>query len=331
MTFVGFYLSPQARFDPYQNRAVGLEKPGLTHVKASQARQMHAGWQANPEGNSMNYRTITTIVTDTNYSKGALEAAKVIATQHDAHLEVLCLGVDRSQQGFYYAGASAMVVQDNLAQAREEAMELETFARQSLAAHALPWSSAALTAQIVALNGVVAHRTRFADLTVLPRPYGEGRGHDAEAIVEAALFDGNVPVLVMPDGASYPQSVGNVVVAWNESPEALRAVRQALPFLKQADTVSIAVIDPPQHGPERSDPGGALSQLLARHGVRAEVSVLAKTMPRISDILNRHARDRDADMIVMGAYGHSRFRESILGGATRHMLEVAEVPIVLAH
>ncbi len=279
----------------------------------------------------MKYCTVTTIVTDTTHCKGSLEAAKVIAAQHDAHLEVLCLGIDRSQQGFYYAGASAMVVQDNLAQAREDAMELETFARQSLASHALPWSSDAITAQMVALNGAIAHRTRFADLVVMPRPYGEGRGHDAEAIVEAALFDGNVPVLVMPDGADYPAAVGNIVVAWNESPEALRAVRQAMPLLQQADTVSIAIIDPPQHGPERSDPGGALSQLLARHGVRAEVSVLAKTMPRISDILNRHARDKDADLIVMGAYGHSRFRESILGGATRHMLEVAELPIVLAH
>ena len=279
----------------------------------------------------MSYRTVTTIVTDTEHSIGALNAAKVIAQHNDAHLEVLCLGIDRSQQGFYYAGASAMVVQDNLAQAREDAMELETLARQSLAGHPLPWSSEALTAQMVALNGVVAHRTRFADLVVMPRPYGEGRGHDAEAIVEAALFDGNVPVLVMPDGATYPQSVGNIVVAWNESPEALRAVRQAMPLLKNADNVSIAVIDPPQHGPERSDPGGALSQMLARHGVRAEVCVLAKTMPRISDILNRHARDKDADLVVMGAYGHSRFRESILGGATRHMLEVAELPILLAH
>ncbi|WP_371168231.1 universal stress protein [Aliiroseovarius sp. 2305UL8-7] len=279
----------------------------------------------------MDYRTVTTIVTDTKYSHVSLEAAKAIATQHDAHLDVMCLGIDRSQQGFYYAGASAMVVQDNLAQARDDAMELEAWARNFLAPHPLPWSASAMTAQMVALNGAIAHRARFADLVVMPRPYGTGRDHDAEAIVEAALFDGNVPVLVMPDDATYPNTVKNVVVAWNESAEALRAVRQGLPFLKQAENVSIAVIDPPQHGPERSDPGGALSQLLARHGVRAEVSVLAKTMPRISDILNRHARDREADMVIMGAYGHSRFRESILGGATRHMLEVAEVPIVLAH
>ena len=105
----------------------------------------------------------------------------------------------------------------------------------------------------------------------------------------------------------------------------------ALPLLQAAHLVNIAVIDPPQHGPERSDPGGMLCQMLVRHGVKAEVSVLARSMPRISDVLNRHVRDMDADMLVMGAYGHSRFREAILGGATRNMLEMAEVPVLMAH
>ena len=93
----------------------------------------------------------------------------------------------------------------------------------------------------------------------------------------------------------------------------------------------IAVIDPPQHGPERSDPGGMLCQMLVRHGVKAEVSVLARTLPRISDILARHVRDQNADLLVMGAYGHSRLREAILGGATRNMLEQTEIPVLMAH
>jgi len=74
-----------------------------------------------------------------------------------------------------------------------------------------------------------------------------------------------------------------------------------------------------------------LSQYLARHGVHAEVSVLAKTLPRTSEVLSRHARDENADLIVMGAYGHSRFREAILGGATRNMLEMADIPVFMAH
>ena len=121
------------------------------------------------------------------------------------------------------------------------------------------------------------------------------------------------------------------MLAWSESIAALAAVRASLPFLTKADVVDIAIIDPPAHAADRSDPGGALAEMLSRHGVRGDVSVLAKTMPRISDVLCRHCEDKDADMLVMGAYGHSRFREAILGGATRNMLEVSEVPILMAH
>ncbi len=104
-----------------------------------------------------------------------------------------------------------------------------------------------------------------------------------------------------------------------------------MPFLRRAENVSIVVIDPPAHGPERSDPGGMLCQMLVRHGVHAEVTVLARTLPRVSDVLARHLRETNADLLVMGAYGHSRFREAILGGATRDMLEKAEIPVLLAH
>ncbi|SMR81658.1 Nucleotide-binding universal stress protein, UspA family [Aliiroseovarius halocynthiae] len=279
----------------------------------------------------MNYKTIMTIISDDSRYRPALDTTRCLSERFDAHLDALCLGIDPSRQGFYYAGASAMMVQDNLVQVRTDVEKLEGEVRQILASNVLPWSTTALATQSVTLNHIVSHRSRFADLIVLPRPYGEGRGHNAEAIIESALFDGGVPVLVLPDGHSLTHAPTNVVIAWNESSESLRAIRAAMPFLKAATSVSIAIIDPPQHGPERSDPGGSLSQMLARHGVRAEVSVLAKTMPRVADILNRHASDKDADLIVMGAYGHSRFRESILGGATRHMLEVAEVPVLMAH
>jgi len=280
---------------------------------------------------SLTYRTITTILTDPDIDAASFKAAIDLTRREQAHLDVLCLGLDRTQPGFYYAGANAMVVQDNLTQAREDSMRLESHARTVLQSEAFNWSATAISAQMVALGGLVAHRTRFSDLVVLPRPYGTARTHECEAITEAAMFDGDVPVLIQPDGTDWPREISTVLVGWNESNEALRAVRAALPFLRQADTVNIAIVDPPQHGPERSDPGGALSQMLSRHGVRAEVSVLSKTLPRVCDVLLRHAGDIAADLVVMGAYGHSRFRESILGGATRNMLELAEVPVLLTH
>jgi len=279
----------------------------------------------------MALRTITTVLTDPETNAASLRTAMELASREQAHLDVLCLGLDRTQPGFYYAGANAMVVQDNLTQAREDSVRLEARARELLKGADFNWSATAISAQMVALSGLVAHRTRFSDLVVLPRPYGTGRAHDSEAITEAAMFDGDVPVLIQPDGTDWPADIATVLVGWNESNEALRAIRAALPFLRQADRVNIAIVDPPQHGPERSDPGGALSQMLSRHGVRAEVSVLSKTLPRVCDVLLRHAGDIGADLVVMGAYGHSRFRESILGGATRNMLELAEAPVLLAH
>ncbi|MCE5973672.1 universal stress protein [Sinirhodobacter sp. WL0062] len=279
----------------------------------------------------MSYKSILTIVTDPAAAGSQLETAIAVARRQDAHLDVLCLGVDRTQTGYYYAGATAFVQQEVLDRAQKDAREVEAAVKARLGAEDIRWGADTLVVQIGAIATVVGLRARFADLVVMGQPYGKGRGQELEAIVEAALFEGQVPVLIVPDGYTGAAAAARVVVAWNQSNEAMSAVRKALPALKAAKLVDITVIDPPAHGPERSDPGGQLSQMLARHGVHAEVSVLAKTMPRISDVLNRHVRDTNADMIIMGAYGHSRFREAILGGATRNMLELAEVPVLMAH
>ncbi|TKD22542.1 universal stress protein [Rhodobacter capsulatus] len=279
----------------------------------------------------MAYKTVLTIVTDVSQARLQLESAMAVARAEDAHLEVLCMGVDRTQTGYYYAGATAFVQQEVLDRAQDEARELERTMRERLAGEEIRWSSEAVVAQIGAIATVVGLRARFADLVVMGHPYGKGRGQELEAAVEAALFEGQSPVMIMPDAAVPSLAPRRVVVAWNQSNEAMNAIRKALPLLKAATLVDITVIDPPAHGPERSDPGGQLSQWLARHGVKVEVSVLAKTLPRISDVINRHVRDTSSEMVVMGAYGHSRFREAILGGATRNMLEMAEVPVLMAH
>ncbi len=279
----------------------------------------------------MAYKSIATVVTDAEIDAASLQAAIKISRSEGAHLDVLCLGIDRTQPGFYYAGANALIIQDNLIQAQSDAEALEAHVNSLLEGMDIGWSTAAGTTQMAGLTPFVAHRTRLADLVVLSKPYGAGRGHEHEAIVEAALFNGHVPVVIVPDGSDFPDTITQAIIAWNESAESLSAIRAALPFLLQADAVDIAIIDPPTHGPDRSDPGGQLSQMLVRHGVRAEVSVLAKTMPRISDVLCRHCADKNAELLVMGAYGHSRFREAILGGATRNMLESSEVPVLLAH
>ena len=279
----------------------------------------------------MSYKTLLTVMTETKLAEPALAQMVALAEAQDAHAEALCLGVDRSQTGYYYAGANALILQETLSRAKAEADEVLAFAENYLGKSGVRWSAESGVAQIADLGRHVAHRARFSDLVILPRPYGEGRGAEAEPIVEAAMFEGHAPVLMVPDDAKPFSKPGTIMIGWNESIEAMRAIRQALPFLKQADLVRIVVIDPPRHGPDRSDPGGLLSQMLSRHGVKCEIDVLSKTMTRVSDILNRHAADTSSDLIVMGAYGHSRFREAILGGATRNMLEQAAVPVFMAH
>lgn len=282
----------------------------------------------------MAYKSLLTVAVSAERSEQAVTGAAALAAANDAHLDILALGVDRTQVGYSYIGTGAVVLQAAVERAEQDAKEIETAVRRAIASQppTLRWTVEAAVTQLGALTDIVAQRARFADLVVMPRPYGANQGPEAEAAVEAALFEGRAPVLVLPDsGAGRAATPRRAVIAWNQSAEAMTAVRKALPLLKQADLVNIAVIDPPQHGPERSDPGGMLCQMLVRHGVRAEVSVLARTLPRISDILARHVRDQNADLLVMGAYGHSRFREAILGGATRNMLEQAEVPVLMAH
>jgi len=251
----------------------------------------------------------------------------------DAHLDALALGVDRTQVGYSYVGSGAVVIAAAMDRAEAEAREAEAALNAAIGAQpsTLRSSVESVVTQLGAMTDVVAARARYSDLVILPLPYGKSREVEDEAVIEAALFEGMAPVLVIPPSGMKSAEPKRILLAWNQSREALVAARRAMPFLRRAETVQIVVIDPPTHGPERSDPGGLLCQLLVRHGIRAEVSVLARTLPRVSEVLSRQARDFDAGLLVMGAYGHSRFREAILGGATRDMLENAEIPVLLAH
>lgn len=281
----------------------------------------------------MAYKSLLTVATSPEGLLTTVTAAAQIAQTMDAHLDTLALGVDRTQVGYSYVGSGAMVIATGMDRADAEAREAEAALNAAIRAQAPTVRSSveSVVTQLGAMTDVVAARARYSDLVVLPLPYGKSRDVADEAVTEAALFEGMAPVLVIPPSGMKSSEPKRIILAWNQSREAMVAARRSMPFLRRAETVQIVVIDPPTHGPERSDPGGLLCQLLVRHGIRAEVSVLARTLPRVSEVLARHARDFDAGLLVMGAYGHSRFREAILGGATRDMLERAEIPVFLAH
>ncbi|GLS85735.1 universal stress protein [Cypionkella aquatica] len=282
----------------------------------------------------MGYKTILTVLTNPAQAKLSISAAAKLARQQDAHLDVLVLGVDRTQMGYSYIGTGAVIMQVGIDTAEADSAALELEARAALAVEGadLRYGLETVITQLGALTDVVAARARFADLVVQPLPYGDAVGAEAEAAVEAALFEAKAPVLVLPaTGLAENIQPKRIIIAWNRSTEALTAVRRALPFLKAADSVTITLIDPPSQSETRPEPGTMLCQMLTRHGVHAEISVLARSLPQVSDVLNQQARDLNADLLVMGAYGHSRLREAILGGATRSMLEAAAVPVLMAH
>jgi nucleotide-binding universal stress UspA family protein len=283
----------------------------------------------------MAFKSILVVVTNPGQAETAISAGARIALANDGHLDVLALGVDQTQLGYSYIGAGAVLTELSLARAEDDARKAEAAARQALAAQdaSLRWGLDTAVAEMGGVGSVVGTAASFADLVVQTRPYGEGQGFEAEAVVEAALFDGHAPVLIVPRGADLSRIAEprRIHLAWNQSSEALAATRYALPFLKAATEVDVTVVDPPARGPERSDPGGRLCQYLVRHGVKAEVTVLARARPKVSEVLSQHALDEGADMVVMGAYGHSRLREAVLGGATRAMLEGTAIPVLMAH
>lgn len=279
----------------------------------------------------MAYKSITSFIASEAELNLTLPSAIQIAQAQDGHLTACMLGVDMTPAGGFYMGASPIILQETLERAQTDAQRLEALAREQLNRETIRWGVESFIVQFGGLPSMVGLRSRFSDLVVQTRPYGDKSLPTQEAVVESALFEGRAPVLVVPPTGLRPDFGARVVIAWNQSNEALSAVRKALPFLVRAEQVNVVIVDPPAHSPERSDPGGLLTQMLARHGVRAEVSVLAKTLPRVSDVLLRHMADIDASLLVMGAYGHSRLREAILGGATRNVLQNAQSAVLLAH
>tara|TARA_B110000503_G_scaffold141669_1_gene235875 strand:- start:257 stop:1102 length:846 start_codon:yes stop_codon:yes gene_type:complete len=281
----------------------------------------------------MAYKTLTLVVTNKDADGAALAAAQGLARHHDAHLDVFCVGVDPARYEPLPAGSAAIVMETGAAEARAHAQDMANWVEGELRNSGLAYAVQASVVPNLGLDAMIARLTRYSDLAIAAQPYGQGAGHMQVSALEASLFGTGVPILVIPptSKANYAAPFERVVIAWNESNEAFAAIRKAVPILAAADRVDVVLVDPPSHSPERSDPGGAICLLLARHGVRAEVSILSRTLPRVSEVIARFAQDRSADLIVMGAYGHSRMREAILGGATRDMLEAAELPLFIAH
>ncbi len=277
----------------------------------------------------MPYPSIMTIWTGGEESRRALDLAADLAFKWSAHLKIVCLGVDRAPTGFYGMELAHEMIHDLFGQAVKEAEAHAEVVRGMMKGDSAKWSIQPAAVRFAELQNLIGKAAWFQDLIILPTPFGGEDEELAEAILNAALFGSSTPVLVTPDSVDEP--IGRrILLAWNGSPESVRAMRAAMPLLRAADMVEAATIGAPANGCKGIDPGFALGVMLSRHGVEATTAHLPRTAANVADALQRRAVEIEADMIVMGAYGHSRFRERMIGGATRDMLMTADRPVFFA-
>jgi nucleotide-binding universal stress UspA family protein len=177
----------------------------------------------------------------------------------------------------------------------------------------------------------VTRRAHCADLVILGQ-----RIPDTDTGLyrpEDVILSCSRPVLVVPYAGRRPDRLGeNVLVAWNGSREAGRAVQDALPFMSASRAVTVLLVDPDD---DLADVGLAqdLVAHLGRHGLNARTHVIRRDLATlaVSDTILTQVAELDADLLVMGAYSHSRLREIILGGVTRDILRDMNVPVLMAH
>lgn len=280
----------------------------------------------------MSYKTVSVVVSDEKTDKYALATARDFAARVDAHLDVYCIAIDPTRYDPMPIGSSVVLLESSIQEAQEQADKLGKWATAQLGPNMAKTTVETIAIAQMGIETAISRLTRYSDLIVVTKPYGPGRNALHVNLLESQLFGTDAPVLIVPDD----HAVGDLayarpVVAWNESDESLSAIRKSIPLLKEAKNVDMIMIDPPSHSPERSDPGGVVCQMLSRHGLRPDIAILARTMPKVSDVILRFAAEHANDLIVMGGYGTSRFREAILGGATREILENSELPILMAH
>lgn len=179
----------------------------------------------------------------------------------------------------------------------------------------------------------VTLHARYADLTIIGQvDPDDPPGVNAAHMPEEVLLASGRPVLVIPYNARYRSLGERVLVAWKPTAEAARALNDALPLLGRAQKVTVMTVNP-ERGPG-SEPGIPVADIalhLARHGVRVEAATTVAADIETADVLLNAVADGDADLLVMGGYGHSRMREIALGGVTRSILRQMTVPVFFAH
>jgi nucleotide-binding universal stress UspA family protein len=286
----------------------------------------------------MAIRKLLLPLTGTAAGEAALSTALTIARGWNAHVLALHVRVDsRDVAPLAGEGLSGAMIEEMMSATEKESSErahavramFDRFVMQHevILAEARPGAEHA-TASFAAVTGreedLVAQQARLADLTVVPHP-DAGEDVSSSDALHAVLFDSGRPVLVSPRTA--PKTIGtHVCLGWNGTAESASAVLAALPWMQRAAAVRILSAA----GYQRRGPAAPeLAAYLALHGVSADIVMFQPINGVVGAGLLAAARDFGCDLLAMGAYSHSRLRQLILGGVTRHVLENSMLPVMM--
>jgi nucleotide-binding universal stress UspA family protein len=277
-------------------------------------------------------------LTGTAAGEAALTTSLMIARLWNAHVLALHVRVDsRDVAPLAGEGLSGAMIEEMMSATEKESGErayaVRSMFERFVARHDVVVSEARpgaghATAAFAAVTGreedIVAQQARLADLTVVPHP-DAGEDVSSSDALHAVLFDSGRPVLISPQVA--PTTIGTrVCLAWNGTAESASSALAAVPWMQRADAVRILSAD----GYQRRGPGAPeLAAYLALHGINADVEMFQSVGNSVGAGLLAAARRFDCDLLSMGAYSHSRLRQLILGGVTRHVLERANLPVMM--
>jgi nucleotide-binding universal stress UspA family protein len=285
----------------------------------------------------MPIRRLLLPLTGTAAGEAALSTALMVARMWDAHVTALHVRVDsRDVAPLAGEGLSGAMIEEMMSATEKESSDrsnavramFDRFVAQHGVVVAEPHPGAGATANFASITGreedLVAQLARLADLTVVPHPEAGDDVSSSDAL-HAVLFDSGRPVLIAPQAP--PATIGTrICLAWNGTAESAAAAQAAIPWMQRAQAVRVLYSDEYQ----RRGPGAMeLSGYLALHDINAEI---AQFRPQDRDVgrgLLGAAREFGADFMCMGAYSHSRLRQLILGGVTRHVLEHATLPVMM--
>ncbi len=284
----------------------------------------------------MAIRKLLLPLTGTAAGEAALDTAVRIARIWNAHVTALHVRVDsRDVAPLAGEGLSGAMIEEMMSATEKESNERARavramFDRYVAENHVKVGEARAgeMSASFATVVGreedLVAQQARLADLTVVPHPEA-GEDVSSSDALHAVLFDSARPVLIAPLVAT--ARIGTrICVAWNGTAESAASVQAALPWMQKAEAVRVLTADE-YH---RRGPGAAdLLDYLALHGITADTAVFRPVDREVGAGMLRAAKEFQCDLLSMGAYSHSRLRQLILGGVTRHVLEHADLPVMM--